>query len=119
MRTRFLAIAAVVGVMACDHEPVTDPFAPLALDLDLVPETATLTLGSLTGAGSVNMTAVAKSLGVLIPTPPGRVFTSSDTSVVIVERITGRVIATGVGTAQIQVRVNDIKGFATITVVPP
>ena len=34
MRTRFLAIAAVVGVLACDDDSVTDPFAPLALELD-------------------------------------------------------------------------------------
>jgi hypothetical protein len=121
MRTRLLAIAVVIGAIACEHEPVTDPFirVPLALNLELVPENATLVLGSLSGSGSVSMTVVTTSLSVVIPTPPGRVFTSSDTSVALVDRISGNVIAVGVGTAQIQVRVNDEKGFATIVVVPP
>ena len=118
-RARLLAIAAVFGALACDHDPVTDPFAPLALNLELVPENATLTLGSLSGSGSVTMAVVAKSLDRLIPTPPGRVFSSSDTTVAIVDRISGRVIAVGVGTAQITVHVNDEKGHATIVVVPP
>ena len=50
--------------------------------------------------------------------PPGRVFTTSDSAVALVDQ-GGKVIATGVGTAQITVRVNSEKGHATITVVPP
>ena len=118
-RARLLAIAAVFGALACDHDPVTDPFAPLALNLELVPEHATLTLGSLSGSGSVTMVVVAKSLDRLIPTPRGRVFSSSNTNVALVDARTGQVIATGVGTAEITVRVNDEKGHATIVVVPP
>jgi hypothetical protein len=118
-RTRFLAIAAVVGAIACDYDSVTDPFAPLALKLRLFPENATLTLGSLSGAGAVNMTVVATSLGLPIVTPPGRVFSTNNASVAIVEPLTGRVIAVGVGTAEITVRVNAEKGHATIVVVPP
>ena len=119
MRTRFLAIAAVVGTIACSDEPITDPFAPLALKLTLVPENATLVLGSLSGSGSVNMTVVARSLDLPIATPPGRVFSSSDPNVAVVDRISGQVIAVGIGTAEITVRVNDEKGHATIVVVPP
>jgi hypothetical protein len=119
LRTRFLAIAAVVGTIACSDDPITDPFAPFALKLQLVPQNATLTLGSLSGSGSVNLTVVATSLGLPIVTPPGRVFSSSDPSIAVVDRITGNVIATGVGTAEITVRVNDEKGRATIVVVPP
>jgi hypothetical protein len=117
-RTRLLAIAALVGAIACDLEPVTDPFAPLALRLTLVPEDVTLVLGSLSGSGSVTLVVRATSLSVPIPTPPGRVFTTSDSSIVLVDQA-GRVIATGVGTARITVRVNDEKGHATIVVVPP
>ena len=113
MRTRFLAIAAVVGTIACSDDPITDPFAPL------VPENATLVLGSLSGSGSVNMAVVARSLDLPIATPPGRVFSSSDPNIALVDRISGQVIAVGVGTAEITVRVNDEKGHATIVVVPP
>jgi uncharacterized protein YjdB len=119
MRSRFLAIVAVVGTIACSDDPVTDPFAPLALKLRLTPDNATLVLGSLSGAGSVTVVASATSLGVPIVTPPGRVFESSNTNVALVDARTGQVIATGVGTADITVRVNDEKGHATIVVVPP
>jgi len=118
MRIRFLAIAALVGMIACDQDPITDPFAPLALELKLTPDNATLVLGSLSGSGSVTVVPSAFSLSVPVPVPPGRVFTSNDTSVALVDQ-NGRVIATGVGTTQIVVRVNSEKGRATITVVPP
>jgi hypothetical protein len=117
-RIRFLAIAALVGALACDDDSVTDPFAPLALDLDLTPENATLVLGSLSGAGSVQLRVTATSLSVPIATPPGRVFTTSDSAIALVDQ-SGKVIATGLGTARITVRVNSVKGHATITVVPP
>ena len=116
--TRFLAIAALVGTLACDDDPVTDPFAPLALRLTLVPENVTLVLGSLSGSGSVQLVVSATALGVPIVTPPGRVFTTSDSSVALVDQ-TGRVLATGVGTTEITVRVNAERGRATIVVVPP
>lgn len=118
MRIRFLAILAVAGALACDDDSVTDPFAPLALDLDLTPENATLVLGSLSGSGTVTLVVSATSLSVPVTVPPGRVFTTSDSSVALVQQ-NGRVIATGVGTAQITVRVNSVKGHATIVVIPP
>ena len=116
--TRALAIAAIVGTLACDDDSVTDPFAPLALRLTLTPENATLVLGSLSGSGSVQLVPSATSLGVPVVMPPGRVFTTSDSSIAIVDQ-SGRVIATGVGTTQIVVRVNAERGRSTITVVPP
>ncbi|HEX7979078.1 MAG TPA: hypothetical protein VF461_10775 [Gemmatimonadaceae bacterium] len=119
MRIRFLAIAAiVVGLLACDNDSVTDPFAPLALRLTLLPENNTLILGSLSGSGSVNLVVSATSLGVPIATPPGRVFTTGDSAIAIVDR-NGKVIATGLGTTEIVVRVNSERGRATINVVPP
>jgi hypothetical protein len=117
-RTRLLVVAAIVGAIACEHDSITDPFAPLALDLDLVPENATLVLGSLSGSGSINLTVTAKSLDLPVRVPPGRVFTTSDSSVALVDQA-GHVIATGVGTTVITVRVNDERGRATIVVVPP
>ena len=117
-RTRFLAIAALVGMLACDDDSVTDPFAPLALRLTLTPENATLVLGSLSGSGSILLVPSATSLGLPVVMPPGRVFTTSDSSVAIVDQ-SGKVIATGVGTTVITVRVNAERGRATITVVPP
>ena len=118
MRTRFLAIAAVIGMLACDDDSVTDPFAPLALELTLTPENVTLVLGSLSGSGSVTLVPSAASLSVPIPVPPGRVFTTSDSSIALVDQ-RGKVIATGVGTTVITVRVNSERGRATIVVVPP
>ena len=118
MRTRFLAILAVIGALACDDDSVTDPFAPLALRLTLTPENSTLILGSLSGSGSVILVPSATSLGLPVVMPPGRVFTTSDSSVALVQQ-NGKVIATGVGTADITVRVNSEKGHATIVVVPP
>jgi hypothetical protein len=118
MRIRFLAIVAIVSALACDDDSITDPFAPLALELKLTPDNATLVLGSLSGSGSVTVIPSAFSLSVPIPVPPGRVFTTNDSSVALVDQ-NGRVIATGVGTTQIVVRVNSEKGRATITVVPP
>ena len=117
-RTRFLAIAGLVGLLACDDDSVTDPFAPLALRLTLTPENVTLVLGSLSGSGSVILVPSATSLGLPVVMPPGRVFTTSDSSIAIVDQ-SGKVIATGVGTTIITVRVNAERGRATITVVPP
>jgi hypothetical protein len=117
-RTRFLAIAALVGMLACDDDSVTDPFAPLALRLTLTPENATLVLGSLSGSASVILVPSATSLGLPVVMPPGRVFATSDSSIALVDQ-SGKVIATGVGTTVITVRVNAERGRATITVVPP
>jgi len=118
MRIRFLTLLAVVGTLACNDDSVTDPFAPLAMRLTLLPENNTLVLGSLNGTGSVKLVVSATSLGVPIPTPPGRVFTTSDSGIAIVDQ-TGNVIATGVGTTVITVRVNSERGRSTIVVVPP
>ena len=118
MRTRFLAILAVLGALACDDDSVTDPFAPLALRLTLTPENVTLVLGSLSGSGSVILVPSATSLGLPVVMPPGRVFTTSDSAIAIVDQA-GKVIATGVGTTVVTVRVNAERGRATITVVPP
>jgi hypothetical protein len=117
-RTRFLAIAGLVGLLACDDDSVTDPFAPLALRLTLTPENVTLVLGSLSGSGSVILVPSATSLGLPVVMPPGRVFTTSDSAIAIVDQA-GKVIATGVGTTVVTVRVNAERGRATITVVPP
>jgi alpha-tubulin suppressor-like RCC1 family protein len=57
-------------------------------------------------------------MGNPITTPPGRVFETADTAVVLVDRQTGKVTAVGVGTAQVSVRVNDVKSWATIVVLP-
>jgi uncharacterized protein YjdB len=46
------------------------------------------------------------------------VFTTSDSAIAIVDQ-TGNVIATGVGTTVITVRVNSERGRSTIVVVPP
>jgi len=116
--TRLLAIAAIVGTLACDDDSVTDPFAPLALRLTLTPENSTLVLGSLSGAGSITLVPSATSLGLPVVMPPGRVFTTSDSAIAIVDQ-GGKVIATGLGTTEIVVRVNSERGRATITVVPP
>jgi len=117
-RTRFLAIAGLVGLLACDEDSVPDPFAPLALRLTLTPENVTLVLGSLSGSGSVILVPSATSLGLPVVMPPGRVFTTSDSAIAIVDQA-GKVIATGVGTTVVTVRVNAERGRATITVVPP
>ena len=118
MCIRFLTLLAIVGTLACNDDSVTDPFAPLALRLTLTPENVTLVLGSLSGSGSVILVPSATSLGLPVVMPPGRVFTTSDSAIAIVDQA-GKVIATGVGTTVVTVRVNAERGRATITVVPP
>ena len=121
MRTRLLALATIAVALGCssDSDTMTDPITPLGLELSISPKSDTLIIdvaNKLTT--SSQLVATAKSMGNVIPTPTGRVFETADTSIVSVNPTTGLVTARAVGTARVSVRVNDVKDFATIVVLP-
>jgi hypothetical protein len=121
MRTRLLALATIAVALGCssDSDSVTDPITPLGLELSISPKSDTLIIdvaNKLTT--SSQLVATAKSMGNVIPTPTGRVFETADSSIVSVNPTTGVVTARAVGTARVSVRVNDVKDFATIVVLP-
>ncbi|HEU4720247.1 MAG TPA: hypothetical protein VFS59_02705 [Gemmatimonadaceae bacterium] len=122
MRTRLLAVAAVALALGCssdDADYVTDPITPMGLDLAISPKVDTLILDAANGvATTTKLSVTATSMGRVVTTPPGRVFETADTSVVVVDPRTGEVFPVGLGTARVSVRVNDVKDFATVVVLP-
>lgn len=106
----FAAIAAV----ACNDDSLTDPGSVFGLELSVTPETDTL----LTTAGSdqVQLIATATRNGVPLDVLPGHVWESSNEAVATVDQ-TGKVRAIGPGTADVVVRVNSVRAYATIVVI--
>lgn len=122
MRTpRLLALAAIAVALACssDSDSMTDPITPFGLELSITPKNDTLIIDAVNGLTTrTQLEVTATSMGREIKTPIGRVFETADTAIVAVDPVTGVVTARSVGTAQVSVRVNDVRGFATIVVLP-
>jgi alpha-tubulin suppressor-like RCC1 family protein len=117
MRAHALTLALLALSVGCSDDRLTDPLAPPGLALTLAPSTDTLYVDdALATATSVQLVVSATSRGDPVAVPPGRVFASADPGVAVVDSISGVVTAVAPGTSQLSVRVNDVKGYATIVV---
>lgn len=115
-------LAALAVAVACSSETVTDNRSIPGLELALTPSVDTLFLGGPLGAGSTaSVTATARANSGSIDLP-GHVFESSDSTIVAIAAGTGAttaaVTARAVGTTTVAVRVNDVRAYATIVVLP-
>lgn len=120
MRSARLLIAAgvlvVIGGLACSSDPMTDPFAPPGLALELTPSVDTIFVGdTISKASPITLSLVATSLGRPVQPPKGVEWTSSNPAAAIV--VAGGVVsAVGIGTTTVTARVNDDRARATIVV---
>jgi alpha-tubulin suppressor-like RCC1 family protein/uncharacterized protein YjdB len=107
-------------LFACSADTVTDPNTPIGLQLSLTPATDTIFItDTLTGAETVQLSVAAVSQSRSIPVPTGRVFESQSPTIASVDSVTGLVHALSVGTADVEVRVNGVRGHSTIVVEHP
>jgi hypothetical protein len=117
MRAHPLTLALLALSVGCSDDRLTDPLAPPGLALTLAPSTDTLYVDDALATGtSVQLVVSATSRGDPVAVPPGRVFASADPAVAVVDSTSGVVTAVAPGTSEVSVRVNDVKGYATIVV---
>jgi hypothetical protein len=104
-----LAFAAVA--VSCSNDTVTDPDSVFGLALNVTPAQDTLVATT-----QVQLQATATRSGVPLTSLPGHVWESSNQSVALVDQ-NGKVTAVAPGTADIAVRVNTVRGYATVVVI--
>jgi hypothetical protein len=115
MRIRITLAACLALALACSDDSVTDPAAPMGLELALAPAVDTIFLAADPAAPrTTTLTPSATVHGNAVPVP-GHVFESADESVATVDD-NGVVTAQAVGTTTITVRVNDERATSTIVV---
>ena len=109
----FLIGAAAIS--GCDDSVgVLDPRIPFALEIHVSPDSATLVMGD--GRVSIITLAVfAEALEAPVVVPPGLRWTSSDTTVAVVNAV-GTVFPRRLGTAIIEAKVGDAHDQTTIVV---
>jgi len=111
MRRLFALLAFAAVAVACHDDSITDPGSVFGLELSVTPP-----LDTLVTSGSVQLIATATRSGTPLSTLPGHVWESSNEAVATVDE-NGKVTAVGPGTADIAVRVNSVRGYATIVVI--
>lgn len=110
-----VSLLAVAG-LACSSD-VTNPFAPMGLELQFSPSVDTLFLSDSAVSTPVHLTLTATSFGQSIPVPRGVEWTVSDPSVAVIVDTTGGVLPVGLGTTTVTARINSTKAQGTIVVV--
>lgn len=108
---KLLALLAFAAVISCSKDSVTDPGGVFGLDLSVTPQRDTLVAST-----QVQLVATATRSGVPLTPLPGHVWESSNQAVATVDQ-NGKVTAVAPGTADIAVRVNSIRGYATVVVI--
>lgn len=114
-RQSTLCLALLAALAGCSSDELTDPFAPMALDIQLAPAAVTMSVSDTISAATRQLSLSATSLGLPVTTPHAE-WTTSDASVAIVDS-TGTVRAVGLGSATITARVNGEKAHAQIAIV--
>ena len=115
-RLLILSVLATSVVIACSGDSVTNPFAPLALELTLSPSVDTIFVSdSINSANSTTFALHATSLGLPIQTPRGVVWTSSNPGVAFVDS-SGAIFAVSRGTTTINARINSEDTDANVVV---
>jgi uncharacterized protein YjdB len=111
-----LSVLATSAVAACSGDSVTNPFAPLALELTLSPSVDTILVSdSISSGNSTSFVVSATSLSRRIKTPLGLVWESADPSVAFVDSL-GGIFAASRGTTTITARINSEHAHGTVVV---
>ena len=115
-RLLILSVLTTSVVVACSGDSVTNPFAPLALELTLSPSVDTILVSdSISSGNSTSFGVSATSLGRRINTPLGLVWESADPSVAFVDSV-GSIFAASRGTTTITARINSEHAHGTVVV---
>lgn len=110
-----LSVITVTGIAGCSAD-LTDPFAPMALELTLSPAAETIYVSdTIQSANVAQLNLSATSLGLGVQTPSGVEWTSSNPSVAVVDSV-GRVVPVSLGTTTVTARVNNTRARATVVV---
>jgi hypothetical protein len=115
MRISIALVACLALAVGCSDDSITDPSAPMGLELTLTPAVDTIFLATDPGAPrTTTLNPSATVHGTAVPMPM-HVFESADEAVATVDE-NGVVTAQSVGTTTVTVRVNDVRAVATIVV---
>jgi uncharacterized protein YjdB len=111
-----LSVLVTSTVLACSGDSVTNPFAPLALELTLSPSVDTIFVSdSISTINSAKLGLSATSLGRAITTPKGVVWNSDNPSIAFVDTA-GTIFAASRGTTTVTARINSEHTQATVVV---
>jgi hypothetical protein len=103
------------ALSGCDDSVgVLDPRVPFALEIHVSPDSATLVMGD-GRVSTITLSVFAEALEAPVVVPPGLEWSSSDTTVAVVNAI-GTVFPRRFGTAIIEARVGDAHDETTIVV---
>ena len=119
MRRTLRALSSfLIGAAAlsgCDDSVgVLDPRVPFALEIHVSPDSATLVMGD-GRVSTITLAVFAEALEAPVVVPPGLEWTSSDTTVAVVNAV-GTVFPRRFGTAIITAKVGDAHDETTIVV---
>jgi hypothetical protein len=110
------ALASASLLVACPGDYVTNPFAPMALELFLAPSVQTIFVpDTIPEATPVRLGLFATTLGRAITTPKGVVWESSDPSVAYLDS-SGAIFPAKLGTTEVTARINLTRATSTVVV---
>jgi len=111
-----LTLPCAAALLACpSDDDLTDPFAPMALRIQVTPTTVTIPItDTVTASNSTQLGLAAFSLGIRVLTPHAQ-WTTSNSNVAVVDA-TGRVQALHLGQATITARINGQTDTSRVTV---
>jgi len=114
-RVLVVSVLTAGTVVACSGDSVTNPFAPLALELFLAPSVQTILVPDSIRLTSSRLSLSATSLGIPITTPKGVVWESSDPTVAFVDS-SGTIFPVRLGTTEVTARINSARATSTVVV---
>jgi len=109
-------LASSTTAVACAGDFITNPFAPMALELFLAPSVHTILVpDSIPPLTSSRLDLSATSLGLPIKTPKGVVWESSDPTVAFLDS-SGAIFPVRLGSTTITARINLTRATSTVVV---
>jgi hypothetical protein len=113
---RYAAALFASAAFACSSDSITDPFAPMGLELTLSPAADTIFVAdTIASSLGTRLTLSATSFGQPVSAPTGVEWTSSQPNIAVVDS-TGGVRPVAVGSTIVTARVNDKRATATVLV---
>jgi len=114
-RVLVVSVLTAGSAVACSGDSVTNPFAPLALELFLAPSVQTILVPDSIRLTSSRLDLSATSLGLPIKTPKGVVWESSDPTIAFVDS-SGTIFPVRLGTTEVTARINSTRATSTVVV---